>query len=132
MSKITDLYQKKREAYAAWRAIMDTAKAENRELTAEETATVDQAETDIDLCNEGVSAEQERERREAKLHQTSQEIEAARAMPTGTLQPEPQPPQPDNRSLSERIREMAAEGPGPPGHSQEYCGRQERSGRGQS
>jgi hypothetical protein len=38
---LRDLYERKREAYAKWRGVMDTAEKEGRALSAEDKATCD-------------------------------------------------------------------------------------------
>ena len=53
---LKEIYERKRNAYATWRGIMDTAEKESRALTAEEKATCDKCEVEVDQCDVEIAA----------------------------------------------------------------------------
>lgn len=108
--KLRDLYAQKKAAYSAWKQAMDAADAENRELTAEETAIVDQAEADIEKVNDLIQAEQAKDARRAKLADVAGELEEMAKAPAGRLELS-QPDKPaDKRSLAAKLQDKLAEG----------------------
>ncbi len=108
--KLKGLYDKKRQAYAEWKEVMDAAKAEDdRDLTAEENETVDRCESVIDDCNEKIETEKAAEERQRKLEATGQELDAVARPYEGQLQ-QPQAGTTEQRGLVETLRDMTARG----------------------
>ena len=102
------IYAEKSEAYAVWKAVVDAAG--NNSLTPEQTEICDRCEATIDSCNERIAAEEADERRLQKLATIKDELDEAARVPVGGLQPPPGDSKPDNRSLSQKLRDAADEG----------------------
>jgi hypothetical protein len=62
MMNLKAIYERKREAYAKWRSVMDAATKEDRPLSAEDQTTCNECETVIDDCNTQIQAQQEQDR----------------------------------------------------------------------
>jgi HK97 family phage major capsid protein len=103
--KLRELYAQKKAAYGAWKQVMDAADAENRELTAEETAIADQANAAIDSANEQIQAEQNKDAMRAKLAGLADEIRDMEKAPAGRLEQFKQTTPAPKKSMIERLHD---------------------------
>ena len=102
------IYERKREAYAKWRSVMDAATKEDRPLSAEDQTTCNECETVIDDCNTQIHAQQEQDRQAARLAAVADELKAT---PPGQLQQEAQSVKPvDRRSIGEKLADLTEQG----------------------
>lgn len=102
------IYERKRDAYAKWRGIMDAATKEDRPLSAEEQATIDECERVIDECNQQIEAHEKTEAAKARLMKVGEELAAT---PPMQLQQELNTPAPvDRRSLREKLQDLTESG----------------------
>lgn len=102
------IYERKRDAYAKWRGIMDAATKEDRPLSAEDQTTVDECERVIDECNQQIEAHEKTEANRAKLAKVAEEIAAT---PPMQLQKElAEPVQVDRRTIKEKLDDMSEQG----------------------
>lgn len=105
---LRDIYERKREAYAAWRAVMDSASKEDRPITAEEQATIDSCEKAIDQANQDIAAEENRQRQAAKLAEVEEQLrQPPQVRPVLAKGTDGADTKPDNRSLVEKLRDYA-------------------------
>lgn len=103
------IYEKKRDAYARWRDVLDSAANEGRAITAEERAICDECEQVIDQCNQDLQAIQDAERQRQRLAEVASELEAAQKAPApkyprGAVAEDAE--QPDRRPLGEKLRAL--------------------------
>jgi len=101
------IYERKREAYAKWRSVMDAATKEDRPLSAEDQTTCNECETVIDDCNTQIHAQQEQDRQAARLAAVADELKAT---PPGQLQQATEAKPVDTRSLGDKLRDMTEQG----------------------
>lgn len=102
------IYERKRDAYAKWRSIMDVATKEDRPLTAEEQATIDECERIIDDCNQQIEAHEKTEATKARFAKYGEEMAAT---PPMQLQKElAEPVVVDRRSLKEKLQDLTESG----------------------
>lgn len=109
--KINELIQKKGEAVKSYREILDKAKAESRELNAEESKQLDDWEADIDSANAGIAKIEADKKRSSFL--AEQEATLRNPVLPGSLQRagnDGENTKPDTRSLVEKLRDYQAEG----------------------
>lgn len=106
---LREIYERKREAYAVWRGIVDLATKEDRPLTAEEKQTVDNCEATIDECNKLAEVEEAKARNLEKLARVSEELTAT---PPLQLQREVEAKPADTRSIGEKLRDYTSQGIG--------------------
>ena len=105
--KIRQLLEQKREAYAKWRDVMDTADREGRERSAEENEIVDRCEQMVEDCNaavEALEAEDKRRQRMAEIASMGRELPPAPSLQRGETAPAR-----DTRPLAERFRALMDE-----------------------
>jgi len=107
---LKEIYERKREAYAVWRGLMDQATKEDRSLSADETAKCNECEKAIDQCNEQIAAEEEKIRQQQKLAAVAEEMKSAPPVVMPKLGTDGANTKPDNRSLVEKLQDYSEQG----------------------
>lgn len=108
---LKELYEAKRNAYAAWRAIMDTAEKEGRALTAEDRAACDVSEKAIDGFNEQIAVQEGDIRRAQKLAAAAESMTASPPVQIPVARGSDGANTPiDRRSMRELMQDYAGEG----------------------
>jgi HK97 family phage major capsid protein len=110
LSELKAIYEKKRDAYARWRDVLDSAEKEGRALTAEDNAICNECEKVIDECNAQIKGLEAREEQRQRLAEVGAELAAAKQAPAPTLQREPEAPKPDRRTIGEKLKALLEDG----------------------
>lgn len=74
---LKEIYERKRNAYAVWRATLEAAEKENRPLSAEDKAICEKCEADINQCNAEIEDENAKITQSAKLAAVAESMEAS-------------------------------------------------------
>lgn len=104
---LKELYEAKRNAYAAWRTLMDTAEKEGRALTAEDRAACDASEKAIDGFNTEIAEQENDIRRQQKLAAVAESMKATPPLQIPTPRGGDGASQLDRRSMAEIMRDYA-------------------------
>lgn len=104
---LKELYEAKRNAYAAWRTLMDTAEKEGRALTAEDRAACDASEKAIDGFNVEIAEQEGDIRRQQKLAAVAESMKATPPLQIPARGDDGGQTKPDRRTMSEIMRDHA-------------------------
>lgn len=108
---LKDLYERKRNAYAVCRGLLDEAAREDgRPLTAEENSKYEAAEKEMDAADAAIQAEEQQIRRTQKLAAVAEGMRSAPPLIMPQAGTDGAQTKPDSRSLVQKLRDYSAEG----------------------